>query len=237
MDQNLVWLALGLATLAGASIPLGAALARLNLDVFSSWTQTELRHGIMAFGAGALLSAIALVLVPEGLDRLSAVPAVTAFLVGGLGFALVDRLLSKSGSSMAQFLAMMMDYVPEALALGAVLSGDLNSAILVAALIALQNLPEGFNAMYEMSETGKSKPSLWLFVLMVPVGPIAAWIGITLPESFAPMIGAVMMFSAGGILYLMFQDIAPKVPVENALLPPLGAVLGFALGLAGDLMT
>ena len=130
---------------------------------------------------------------------LLSLPAVTAFLVGGLGFALVDRLLSKSGSSMAQFLAMMMDYVPEALALGAVLSGDLNSAILVAALIALQNLPEGFNAMYEMSETGKSKPSLWLFVLMVPVGPIAAWIGITLPESFAPMIGAVMMFSAGGM--------------------------------------
>ncbi len=43
------------------------------------------------------------------------------------------------------------------------------------------------------------------------------------------------MFSAGGILYLMFEDIAPEVPLANTYLPPLGAVLGFALGLAGDL--
>lgn len=237
MDQGLIWLALGLATMAGASIPLGAALARLELNIFSNWTKTELRHGVMAFGAGALFSAIALVLVPEGIERLSAIPAVLLFLAGGIGFALVDRIISSSGGSMAQFLAMMMDYIPEALALGAILSGDINAAILVATLIALQNLPEGFNAMYEMSESNGKPPSLWLFVMMVPLGPLAAYVGISLPESFGPAIGAVMMFSAGGILYLMFQDIAPKVPLEKAILPPLGAVLGFALGLAGDLMT
>jgi ZIP family zinc transporter len=70
----------------------------------------------------------------------------------------------------------------------------------------------------------------------VLLGPLAAFIGLSVPSAFDPAVGAVMMLSAGGILYLMFQDIAPQVPLENTMLPPLGAILGFALGLAGDLL-
>ena len=230
-----VWLALALATLAGTSIPVGAWLAAWRVGLLPDWVKTEARHGVMAFGAGALLAAVALVLIPEGTARLPAVPALFCFVLGGIGFAVIDRILSQSGSKVSQFLAMMMDYVPEALALGAVIAGDLASAVLVALLICLQNLPESFNAMREMSDQGPT-PSLWLFAAMVPIGPFAAWVGLSLPGSFNPMIGAVMMFSAGGILYLMFEDIAPQVPLANTYLPPLGAVLGFALGLAGDLL-
>ena len=234
MDPT-VWLAVGLAAFAGASIPAGAALARWRVNLLSDWAETEARHGIMAFGAGALLAAVALVLLPEGTDRLAPGPALSWFILGGIGFAYLDRYTSRQGSKLAQFLAMMMDYVPEALALGAIISGDLSTAFLVAALICLQNLPEGFNAMREMSEGAKPAP-LWLFVAMVPIGPAAALIGLSLPAAFDPAIGAVMMLSSGGILYLMFQDIAPEVPLENSKLPPLGAVLGFMLGLAGDLL-
>ncbi|MEO9650845.1 MAG: hypothetical protein ABJ360_06505 [Roseobacter sp.] len=229
------WIAMGLATMAGLSIPVGAALALWRVDLLSDWTRSEVRHGVMAFGAGALFAAVALVLIPEGSERLAPVPALVWFALGGIGFAWLDRVISKSGGKVAQFLAMMMDYIPEALALGAVISGDLPSAVLVAILICLQNLPEGFNAMHEMKEGGKPPP-LWLFAAMVPLGPAAAFVGLTLPVNFDPAIGAIMMLSAGGILYLMFQDIAPNVPLENSLLPPLGAVLGFALGLAGDLL-
>lgn len=42
-----------------------------------------------------------------------------------------------------------------------------------------------------------------------------------------------MLFAAGGILYLTFQDIAPQVPLARHRGPPLGAMAGFALGLAG----
>ena len=234
MDQTLWW-ALGLATFAGLSIPVGAALACWRTAFLADWIETEARHGVMAFGAGALLAAIALVLIPEGTDRLPAGPALALFVLGGVGFAAIDSVLARSKGKMAQFLAMMMDYVPEALALGAVISQDWSTAVLVAALICLQNLPESFNAMREMSEGGRA-PSLWLFALMVPIGPAAALLGVMLPQDFEPFIGAIMMLSAGGILYLMFQDIAPQVPLENSMLPPLGAVLGFALGLAGDLL-
>lgn len=229
-----LWLALGLATIAGLSIPVGAGLAIWRIALLPEWLETEARHGVMAFGAGALLAAVALVLIPEGIDRLSPQIALLWFLLGGIGFALIDRLIASRGGKLAQFLAMMMDYVPEALALGAVIVGDPSAAVLVALLICLQNLPESFNAMRELGETSHP-PSLWLFVAMVPIGPLAAVVGLTMPEAFSPVIGGVMMLSAGGILYLMFQDIAPQVPLENTMLPPFGSVLGFAVGLAGDL--
>lgn len=229
-----IWLAIGLASLAGLSIPCGAWLAVCRVDFLSNWAETELRHGVIAFGAGALLAAVALVLIPEGTERLDPLPALFWFFLGGLVFAWIDRALATRGGKTAQFLAMLMDYIPEALALGALLAGDLSTAVLVALLICLQNLPESFNAMREMADGGH-QPTLWLFAAMVPIGPLAAIIGLTLPAAFAPGIGAVMMVSAGGIMYLMFQDIAPEVPLENAALPPFGAVLGFGVGLAGDL--
>lgn len=233
--NDTLWIALGLATLAGLSIPAGAWVAVWRVNILSDWAQTEMRHGVMAFGAGALLAAVALVLIPDGTERLGAGAAIAWFAFGGVAFAVIDQMLDRTGGKVAQFAAMMMDYLPEALALGAVVSVDVSAAVLVALLICLQNLPESFNAMREMSETG-AHPPLWLFCAMVPLGPLAAWIGLTLPEEQSGVIGAVMMCSAGGILYLLFEDIAPAVPLDNTRLPPLGAVLGFALGLAGDLL-
>jgi ZIP family zinc transporter len=47
---------------------------------------------------------------------------------------------------------------------------------------------------------------------------------------------AIMMFAAGGIRYLTFQDIAPQARLERHWAPPLGAVAGFAMGLAGAML-
>ena len=40
-------------------------------------------------------------------------------------------------------------------------------------------------------------------------------------------------FAAGGILYLIFQDIAPQSKMRRHWMPPLGAVLGFVVGMIG----
>lgn len=232
-----IWAALVLTALAGLSIPAGAALALCRFGFLSDFAASEARHGVVAFGAGALLAAVALVLIPEGSERLAAAAALFWFVVGALAFAWIDRALAARGGRAAQFLAMMMDYLPEAMALGALVAGDFPAALLVALLIALQNLPEGFNAMEELRQTSRRGPVilLGLFVLMVPLGPAAAYAGLMIDPN-SGVTGAVMMLASGGILYLMFQDIAPQIPLENAWAPPLGAVLGFLLGLAGDLL-
>ncbi len=230
-------MAIGLATAAGLSIPLGAAMAMHRSSILSGWVESEVRHGVIAFGAGALLAAVALVLVPEGSERLSSIATLLWFLAGAILFAVADRALASRGGRAAQFMAMMLDYLPEAMAVGALVTGELGAAVLVAGLIALQNLPESFTAMREMNRSGgpDARHLLLIFVLVVPVGPLAALLGLSLGSGSA-VIGAVMMLSAGGILYLMFQDIAPEVALESSWLPPFGAVLGFLLGLAGHLM-
>jgi len=42
-----------------------------------------------------------------------------------------------------------------------------------------------------------------------------------------------MLFSAGGIIYLIFQNIAPLSKIKKHWEPALGAVFGFLVGMIG----
>ncbi|SIO40909.1 zinc transporter, ZIP family [Rhodovulum sp. ES.010] len=230
--------ALLLAALAGASAPVGAWLATRD-GVLPGWLREEFRHTVTAFGGGALISAVALVLVPEGSAALPAAAALAAFAAGGFAFFLLDRALERRGGHVAQFMAMLLDYLPEAMALGAMLGGAPRTAALLAFLIALQNLPEGFNAWREMHRGRATNPRrlALLFGLMLPAGMGAAWLGVAVLAEAQAALGAVMLFAAGGILYIVFEDVAPQAPLDRHWSPPLGAVAGFLLGLAGYLAT
>ncbi|MGB3407360.1 MAG: hypothetical protein WBA67_07680, partial [Jannaschia sp.] len=86
-------LAILYALFAGAMIPLGGWLAR------GTSSKGALPHGLVAFGGGALLSAVALVLVPDGAERLPAAIAVTVFIAGGVAFAALDRAIARLGGT------------------------------------------------------------------------------------------------------------------------------------------
>ncbi len=60
--------------IAGLAMPAGALMA-FGHGFQPKWLQKELRHGILALGAGALVSAVALVLVPEGIKDVSVLTA------------------------------------------------------------------------------------------------------------------------------------------------------------------
>ncbi len=76
-----------------------------------------------------------------------------------------------------------------------------------------------------------------IFATMATLGPVAGVTGyIWLSESPA-VIAAIMLFASGGILYSIFQDIAPQVKLEKHCAPPMGAVLGFVLGMLGFMVT
>jgi ZIP family zinc transporter len=193
----------------------------------------------MAFGGGALLSAVALVLVPEGMENLDILPACIWFIVGGLSFMALDIYLKKIDTPASQLAAMLADFIPESIALGAAFATGSSSAYLLAGLIALQNLPEGFSAYRELSASSSYKPQkiIMVFALMAILGPIAAVSGYLWLSESPKIIGAVMLFASGGILYSIFQDLAPQVKLENHWAPPMGAVLGFTLGMLGLMLT
>ena len=225
------------ALLAGAMIPLGAYLASIE-HIRPVRLRREVRHGVMAFAGGALISAVALVLVPEGTERLPTVAALLSFAVGGVLFAAIDAALARSGESRGQLVAMLADFLPEAVALGALLATGSEGALLMAAIIGLQNLPEGYNAYHEVAPKSPVDRRRLLigYSGIACLGLLAALLGVTVFAASAMALGVLMMVAAGGILYLVFQDVAPKVAMENSWAPPLGAVLGFGLGLLGHLL-
>jgi ZIP family zinc transporter len=225
-----------LASLAGAMIPLGGLIAA-NENIQRDWLRDELRHSVIAFGGGALLSAVMFVLIPDGEAALGNAAIVGWIAAGALIMAYVDARLSRNGSPKAQLVAMLADFIPEAIALGAVIASGKSTGLLLALMIGLQNLPEGFNAFREQRDAGaRTTQILVSFTGLAILGPLAAALGYLLLADFAQITGGLMLAAAGAILYLIFQDIAPQAKHENRHGPALGAVGGFLLGLLGHLL-
>jgi ZIP family zinc transporter len=194
----------------------------------------ELVHGVVAFGGGILIAAVAFALTPLGLEQLQPWLLALVFVAGGGIFCGIEVWLSRRGGTHAQVMAMMLDFVPEAIAMGAVFGQDPHLGLLLALFIGAQNLPEGFNAFRE-SQHGGASPRMALGSLLAisAIGPLAAVTGFVWLQDQMALTSAIMAFAAGGILYLVFQDIAPQARMRRHWTPALGAVLGFVVGMVG----
>ncbi|QDS91523.1 ZIP Zinc transporter [Roseimaritima multifibrata] len=222
--------------IAGGAIPLGGFLASIE-HIGSRWLEDEFRHTVIAFGGGALISAVALVLIPESVKKIATWETISAFAAGGLAFWGLQTLLNRSKSSMSQLVAMLSDFIPEVIALGATIATGEGGVMLLAGLIALQNVPEGFNSFCELNEGGMGKAKIlsW-FVAAALMGPILGAVGFWFLFDSPRILGWMQVFAASGILYLVFEDVAPQAKLKSKSFPALGAVAGFLLGLIGKLM-
>lgn len=223
---------------AGAAILVGAAFAAAE-RFLPEWIDLELRHSVTAFGGGVLVAAVAFVLAPKGAETLGPIAASAAVLGGGAVFLWIDKRLQESGAQVAQLLAMLLDFLPEAAALGALLATGDPVGALLALIIGLQNLPEAFNAYRELraARLGGGRWAVFgLLTLCALLGPAAAALGYLVLGDAPDTLAVVMLTAAGGILYLTFQDIAPEARLKAAWGPPFGAVAGFTLGLAAHMV-
>lgn len=222
---------------AGSCVLWGGLLASI-ARIRPRWLETEFRHSVIAFGGGVLIAAVAFVLVPEGIEFVAApIAACSILLAGGLVFFGIERFLGAHRRQKPMFSAMLLDYLPESLALGGMFALGATTAPLLAILIGLQNLPEGFNAYRELNAAPGSRPrrTLALMTALIPAGPLCGLLGWVYGAGYPAFLGAVMLFAAGGILYLLFQDIAPQSRLERHWAPTLGAVVGFTVGMLGHL--
>jgi len=219
----------------GITVFIGGLLSKFFGGDIKSGKRPELFHFITAFGGGILIAAIAMVLVPHGMDELDLSLLVIAFITGALIIFFIDRKLQKSGNTLSQLLAMLLDFIPEAIALGAIFAMDPKTGILLAIFIGLQNLPESFNSFQDLKANGLSdNKSLIIFFFLSFSGVLGALAGHLLLRDLPQVTAFLMVFSSGGILYLIFQDIAPNVKLKKSWLPALGANFGFLIGMIGE---
>lgn len=221
---------------AGITVFIGGLLANyFNHHVKDSPVKYEITHTMMSFGAGIILAAVALVLIPYGLDHLNVVPTTLSFMAGSVGFMFLDQYLEQKGGKTATLLAMMMDFVPESIALGAVFAVHVKMATLLAIIIGLQNLPEAFNSFRDLVLSGFSiKKTLAIFFFLSFFGIVGALLGHFFLTESTMLTAHLMTFASGGILYLLIQDIIPASKLEKNYLPSLGATVGFLVGMIGS---
>ncbi|MGM0481153.1 MAG: ZIP family metal transporter [Pseudomonadota bacterium] len=218
---------------AGLMALVGGLLAHLEGSA-NTMVKREVVHGINAFGGGILMAAVAFALVPEGMKNLNVWQVAVSFALGGILCSFGDAWFQRRRSNYAQLTAMLTDFLPEAISLGALFTASPKAAILLAAFIAVQNVPEGFNSYRELkfAQLPAKTALLGLFAVSF-FGPLAALMGYYWLGDFPRVTSVLMSFAAGGILYLVFQDIAPQARMRRHWTPALGAVLGFILGMLG----
>lgn len=224
------------ASFSGATVFLGGSLSSLFEKHYRNGIlKEEIIHTSVAFGGGIIIAAASFVLVPKGMDTLPLIPMVILFLTGAIIFFYLDRYIEKKGGTISQLLAMLMDFVPEAIALGAVFAVDHNLGLLLAIFIGLQNLPESFNSYLDLRNSGyTSRKCLFILFFLSFPGIFAAMLGYLFLSNLPQLTASLMLFSSGGILYLIFQDIAPMSKLQKSWFPALGVSFGFLVGMIGE---
>jgi ZIP family zinc transporter len=204
----------------------------------------------MAFGAGALMSAVAYDLVAEAFGDSGHVllPAV-GLAAGALAFFVGDELIDRrgghdrksmegaaqaEGSPLAIVLGSVLDGVPESAILGATLveGGAVSAAFIVA--VFLSNLPEGVSATSGLVAAGWARGRiLGLWGLVVAVSTLTAavsWVAFDRLEGLDSTV--LLAFAAGAMLVMLTDTMFPGAFRMGGRVAGLATTLGFALAFA-----
>jgi zinc transporter, ZIP family len=203
----------------------------------------------IAFGAGALVAAVAYELVLEAFETSSG-GAAAGFVAGALAFYVGDWVIDRrgghgrksmepadglAGGAAAIVLGTVLDGIPESFVLGASLQTDGVVPVAVVVGVFVSNVPEALSATTGLRESGWSTERLlamWLAVVVVSV--VAAAAGWWALDEMAAANGAFALGFAGGALLVMLTDtLFPEAIAlggrESGLLTALGFAVGFSL--------
>jgi ZIP family zinc transporter len=234
--------ALGWGALAASSLVLGVLLAYAR-----NWPAAVVGL-VLAFGAGALISAISFELAEDG-ARIGSVGSVAIGLaVGALTYFVADRQIARgsrtgpgkagrrSGDNPGVGLALgsFLDGVPEQFVLGiGLVSGEgVSVALLVA--IFVSNLPEGIGAAVDMSDAGMPRTKITRLFLAVGFAcALATVLGYAIADSISGELqGAVNGFAAGALLVMLIDSMIPDASGKAGRPAGLATVVGFAVATA-----
>jgi ZIP family zinc transporter len=214
--------ALGWGALAASSLVIGALLG-----VARPWPNT-LVGAVLAFGAGALISAVSFDLVEEG-SRLGDPGAVGIGLAAG-ALTYFDRPGSSSGGG-ALALGAFLDGIPEQMVLGIGLASGEGVGVGLLVAIFVSNLPEAIGSATDMRAAGRSKGSIrLLWIAVAVICTLATLLGWAIADTASDNLKAIVDgFAAGALLVMLIDSMIPEATEKFGRKAGLVTVLGFAV--------
>jgi zinc transporter, ZIP family len=211
---------------AASSLVIGAALAYLVR------LPTRVTAGIMAFGCGVLISAVAYDLLLEGFKSGGLWPIVIGACIGSVAYTVADWLVSRnggkhrkrsgdqqrhdaadnSGSGLAIAIGSLLDGIPESVVLGVGLLSGAGVSVPMFAAIFLSNLPEGLSSAAGMKKAGRSKTYVFgLWIVIAVVSALASLAGAALLGSASNgLMATVNAVAAGALLTMISNTMVPE---------------------------
>jgi ZIP family zinc transporter len=234
--------ALGWGALAASSLVLGALLGSVR-----DWPARQVGL-VLAFGAGALISAVSFELAAEGL-RIGSLGATAIGLgAGALTYFGVDgQIASRSstgrgragragGSDPGTALALgaFLDGIPEQLVLGIGLAAGEGIGVGLLVAIFVSNLPEAIGSVSEMRGSGASRRRiLRLWSAVAAICTLATVAGYAIADAASGELRAgIDGFAAGALLVMLIDSMIPDATRKSGRVAGLVTTLGFAVAIA-----
>jgi ZIP family zinc transporter len=227
MLSALVW-----GVIAAVSLTVGALLALLR-----DW-RTGLVGGVLAFGAGALISSVAFELAQEGLKLGGPIPVAIGLALGALAFFVADRAVSKIGGrsgggsgGLPLAVGALLDGIPEQAVLGIGLATGKGVSVALLVAIFISNLPEAIGSASDMRRSGKpSKDVMSLWAVVTLVCALATLGGYAIAQAVGGQVkAAIDGFAAGALLVMLVDSMIPEAKKKAGNVAGLVTVLGFAV--------
>ena len=219
--------ALGWGALAAASLVIGGLLG-----VARAWPD-KLVGAVLAFGAGALISAVSFDLFEEGLQLAGGVPVAIGLAAGALTYFTLDRLLERKvpGAGAALALGALLDGIPEQAVLGIGLASGQGVSISLLAAIFVSNLPEAIGASTELRRAKRSSATiLRMWGAVAGVCMVATVAGFAIADATSGDFKAgINGFAAGALLVMLVDSMIPDAREKAGRIAGLVTVLGFAV--------
>jgi ZIP family zinc transporter len=231
--------ALGWGAIAASSLVVGALLALVR-----RWSDRSVGL-VLAFGAGALISAVSFELAEEGVrvgDRGSTAAGLAA---GALVYFWLDGVVARrasagrgrrgraSGSRAGTALALgaFLDGIPEQAVLGIGLAAGEGVGVGLLVAIFVSNLPEAIGSASEMRAAGRDdRTILRLWVAVATVCALASMAGYALADAVSnDLKAAIDGFAAGALLVMLVDSMIPDATKESGRAAGLVTTLGFAV--------